>query len=326
MRYLIRVTAFAVVCSAFVTAQEPGAESIMARVGAYAAAYGEKSSLVVAVETYTQNVTLEGVADALRSTRLIAEFAIVKVEGGGWTGFRDVIEVNGKPVRERRDRLVALFTSPSATINEAARIANESARFNVGPISRNFNTPTAALFFFLPQNLDRFAFTRKGPKTIDGVRTVEIAFKEKRTPTLIMTRAGRDVPLEGALWVNPDDGTVVRTRISMERFADGTAAPEQTAPSQRPVDNPRSNNGGREGLAGAAGMQAIEPRPIDSSASIEVTYRKPPGIDLWLPAEMVELYEGPITIRVRPATGRAITRAKYSDFKQFGAIGKIIPQ
>src|SRR5688572_1289866 len=108
MRYLIRAIAFAVVCSTFVTAQEPGAESIMARVGAYAAAYGEKSSLVVAVETYTQTISIEGAADALRSIKLVAEFAIVKLEGGGWTGFRDVIEVNGKPVQDRRDRLVAL--------------------------------------------------------------------------------------------------------------------------------------------------------------------------------------------------------------------------
>ena len=232
MRYLIRVMALAVVCATIVTAQEPGAESIMARVGAYAAAYGDRSSLVVAVETYTQTVTIEGAADVMRPIKLLAEFAIVKLEGGGWTGFRDVIEVNGKPVRDRRDRLLALLTSPSATMSEAARIANESARFNVGPISRNFNTPTAALFFFLPHHLDRFAFTRKGVKTIDDVRTEEIAFKEQRSPTLIMTRAGKDVPVEGSLWVNPDDGTVVRTRMRMERFADATSAPEQSAPSQ----------------------------------------------------------------------------------------------
>ena len=54
--------------------------------------------------------------------------------------------------------------------------------------------------------------------------------------------------------------------------------------------------------------------------------RKPAGIDLWLPAQMTELYEGPIFLKNRPASGRTTTRASYSNFKQFGAAGKIVPQ
>ena len=41
-------------------------------------------------------------------------------------------------------------------------MADESARFNIGPTRRNFNEPTAALFFLLPASQARFAFTRKG--------------------------------------------------------------------------------------------------------------------------------------------------------------------
>lgn len=308
-------------------AQERSAADLMAKVGAYAASYGEKSSVVVAEEKSTQTVLVEGApTDAVRPIELVAEFAIVKVQGGGWTGFRDVIKVNGEPVPDRKDRLATLLNSPSASMSEATRIANESARYNVGPISRNINTPTAALFFFLPQNLDRFTFTKKGSKNIDGVKTTEIAYKETKLPALITTRAGRSVPIDGSLWVM-DDGTVVRTRMRVARFADQQAPPEQRAPRTPAPVNPASNNGGREAFDKVRDMDELDAQAIDSSGSIEVTYRRPAGIDLWLPSQMTELYEGPIQgSRLRLARGRSTTRATYANFRQFGAAGKIIPQ
>jgi hypothetical protein len=67
---------------------------------------------------------------------------------------------------------MSLFTASStADATELQRIANESSRFNVGPVSRNFNVPTSAMFFFTPDNLARFAFTRKGTKKINGIET-----------------------------------------------------------------------------------------------------------------------------------------------------------
>ena len=314
----------AVLTCASLTAQEPSANDLMAKVGAYAASYGEKASVVVATETYTQSLSIEGQQEMPRPMKLVAEFAIVKLQGGGWTGFRDVVTVNDQPVQDRKDRLMTLLTGDAASLSEATRIANESSRFNIGAISRNFNTPTAALFFFMPANLDRFTFTKKGAKTIDGIKTIEIAYKETKLPTLVTTRAGKNVPLDGSLWVT-EDGTVIRTRMHMEKFADAQAAPEQQAP--RPADrtDAASNNGGRG--AARAGVVGMDTRPIDSSADIEVTYKKPDGMDLWLPSRMEEMYVGPIqTMQIRTTTGRSTMRAAYSNFKQFGASGKIVPQ
>src|SRR5262245_1393949 len=168
----------------------------------------------------------------------------------------------------------------------------------------------------MPQNLERFTFTKKGARTIDGSKTVEIQFKETKQPTLITTRAGRDVPLEGSLWVM-DDGTVVRTRMKVERFADAEAPPEQGSPRTPAAVNPASNGGGREGVASGRGqVGGMETRPINSSADIEVTYKKPAGIDIWLPSQMQELYEGPIQgSRTRMTNGRSTARAVYSNFK-----------
>ena len=302
---------------------EPTLDEVMERVGKYVASYGEKAAVVVASERYSQSILVDG-ADMGRPREFKAEFAIVRVAGGAWTGYRDVIEFQGQPVQDRKDRLVSLLTNTEGDASELIRIANESARFNVGPISRNFNTPTAAMFFFLPSEHGRFTFTRKGATKIDGIDTWEIEFRETRRPTLIMTRAGKDVPIEGGLWVKPDDGTVVRTRFRMRNFADMDAAPEQQAPAQRPPDNPASNNGGLAAIMRNEPRESIRIDKFESEAHIEVTYAKPPGIDLWFPASMVEFYQGPIKVKVTPVMARATTRAKYSDFRQFGTSIKIV--
>jgi hypothetical protein len=313
--------------AAGVSAQKagPSLDQVMARVGQYVASYGEKAAVVVASEKYTQHVLVDG-ADMGRPRDLKAEFAIVRVSGGGWTGFRDVVEVAGEPVQDRKDRLVELLTDTSGDVSELARIANESARFNVGPITRNFNVPTAALFFFTPADLERFVFTRKGSKRIDGIDTWEIEFRERARPTLIRTRSGKDVPIEGSLCVKPEDGTVVRTRFKMRNFADLEAAPEQQAPVQRAPDNPAAQGGGvREAIQRSQQMQStIRIDKMESEADIEVTYARPPGIDLWFPASMTELYNGPIKVKVTPVMARATTRAKYSDFRQFNTSIKIV--
>jgi len=322
----INVIALTVVLASSVLAaqkSEPTLEQVMERVGKYIASYGEKAAVVVATEKYTQSVLVDG-ADMGRPRDLKAEFAIVRVAGGNWTGYRDVIEFEGKPVQDRKDRLVSLVTNAEGDASELIRIANESARYNVGPVSRNFNVPTAAMFFFLPSEHERFAFTRKGAKKVEGIDTWEIEFRETKRPTVIMTRAGKDVPIEGSLWVKPDDGTVVRTRFRMRNFADTEAAPEQQAPAQRAPDNPASNNGGREAISRSVPTLGIRTDKMESEADIEVTYAKPPGLDLWFPASMTELYQGPIKVKVTPVMARATTRAKYSDFRQFGTSIKIV--
>jgi hypothetical protein len=136
----------------------------------------------------------------------------------GWSGFRDVIEVDGRRIGDRKNRLQTLFRNGSPDPAEARRIADESARFNLGPVRRNFNDPTAALFFLMPSLLPRFAFTRKGESSVNGVNVWEVEFKEKSRPTLIRTRDGRDVPSEGTIWVVPSDGTVVRTQLAISGF------------------------------------------------------------------------------------------------------------
>src|SRR5258708_3651060 len=96
------------------------------------------------------------------------------------------------------------------SMDEARRLSDESARFNIGPFLRNINVPTTALFFFRPENLRRFKLTRKSVGR-DG--TWEIAFRETERPTLIRTPEGGSGPSEGSVWANCADGTLARTRF-----------------------------------------------------------------------------------------------------------------
>lgn len=295
-------------------AQDPAVAEIVKRVGDYVAAYGEKTSAIVGTEKYSQIVTFEG-QPPIRPKQLLAEFAIVRA-GSGWTGFRDVIEVNGNKVEDRRDRLEKLLAESTGSEADLMRIASENSRYNVGPISRNLGVPTAGLFFFQPKNLARFTFTKKGNKKINGIDTVELEFKETQRPTMVMRRSGADVPMEGTLWVVPD-GTVVRTRLKMKNFADAMALPGQQAPALGTVVNDKVATGTARGSSSA--LDAMSARDLETDAEIEVTYKNNSELGLWLPSDMSEQYQGPVFGFTRaPTEGRASTKASYSGFKKFG--------
>ncbi len=200
------------------TIRDPALEDVLQRVGRYVASYGEQASLIVGVERYEQRYQ-NAPAGERGERKLLAELALFKTsDSTGWVGFRDVIAVDGKPIPDRQDRLQALLRSSTPDVREARRIADESARFNIGPTRRNFNEPTAALFFFTPVHQTRFTFTRKGMTAVNGVTAMEIDFHETGSPTLIRTTDGRDMVSDGTIWVVPADGTVLRTRLTVRGF------------------------------------------------------------------------------------------------------------
>jgi hypothetical protein len=239
-------------------------KDVMRRVAAYVDAYGERASIVVATERYDQEA-LTGGTIGPEHRQLLSDFAIVYVAAErGWQGYRDVLEVDGRRLPDRDDRLVRLLTDDGGRIGEARRLSDESARFNVGAIQRNFNVPTTALFFFTARDLDRFRFTARG---VDADGVWEIEYRETAHPSRIRTPAGRSVRSSGRLWVNPADGTVLRTRLTIEGFADN----------------------GRRG-----------------AGRVDVRYEHIPQLEMWLPASMDEEFtspRGPYRDRI---TGRAV--------------------
>ena len=202
----------------------PPLADLLQRVGAYVNAYGKGASAFVATETYTQSVTGDREPGSPVARTTIAEFAVINTSGSlHWIGFRDIIEVDGKSLTDHRDRLLALLTEPEGSLDGARQLSQESARFNIGPIERNINVPTTALFFFTSENLDRFKFRIAGNLKPDLLR---LEFKETRTPTLIES-SGRSLVSEGELIVDPG-GVVHETILRVRGFSERIGVPIQS--------------------------------------------------------------------------------------------------
>ena len=242
----------------FVGAMHPAAQDgrlslkeVMRRVAGYVDAYGEKASIVVGTERYMQET--RGAAKEPREQReIVSDVAIVKVAAERtWLGFRDVLEVNGVRVVDRDDRLASVLIASGGRFDEARRLSDESARFNIGSVQRNFNVPTATVFFFSSPNSGRFKFAAR---TVEPDGTWQIEFRETDRPTFIRTPEGRSIYSEGTLWVSPSNGVIVRTRLK--------------------VEIPPRNDRGRSG----AGI-------------VDVTFDHVDALDMWLPRTMTETFE-----------------------------------
>jgi VWFA-related protein len=201
------------------------AATILERAARYVEEYEKAFSNLVAEESYRQWGTDAGtVARTLRS-----DLVFVRLTGPlPWGTFRDVYEVDGQKVHDRQQRLEKLFFAPkSSDYEQAQAILDESSRYNLGRADRNVNTPTLGLLFLSARNQSRLAFKRRGTRTIAGFPTVEIAFEERATPTLVHDRSGRDVPASGRFWIDETRGTVLRTEIEYDLEPDkGSRSPD----------------------------------------------------------------------------------------------------
>ena len=271
----------------------PGAEqrvtldTVLARAGTYVADFHRQLSSIVAEEHYAQDWSR--VLDRRRGTNnidhreLVSDLLLVKPEGfTAWMEYRDVFEVDGSPVRERDQRLEKLFLKPtSSTTDQIRRILAESARFNIGDIQRNVNTPIFPLLFLESANHFRFKFKQtedRKPTTAtdsavaDGAFRVStevwvVAYQEKEAHTMIRTDGERDLPSKGRFWIDPATGRVLMSELTAEN------------------------------------------RNI--RATIDVSYQSEPLLGLLVPIEMRERYES-------KRSGSLVEgRATYGRFRQF---------
>ena len=207
--------------------------AVMARAGAYVAKYQQDFSLLLADERYVQEVAsaakaeasdakrAPGVGGAATETRvLVSEFALVRVEDEDrtlWLAFRDVVEVDGRPVRDREERLQRLFRTPPANALALAReIAFASARYNVGDVVRTVNVPTLALEFLEPAAQARSRFRKTAEETVDGVRAWVVSFEERARPTRIRTIGAQDVKTKGLAWIDPGTGRILKSELDAQ--------------------------------------------------------------------------------------------------------------
>src|SRR5687767_4212545 len=277
----MRQAGAALVAIAMVTtirAQEPTLEVVLARAAAYVADYQKQLVGIVAEEHYRQNV--QNMSRSGRNSRqfreLWSDVLMVRLpDEERWLQFRDVFEVDRKPVRDRDERLYKLFITPTVGARmQADTIQNESARLNIGPVLRTINMPILALLFFDPSQQLHLELERlkvENAKRFDGLASPEavwrIAFRETDSQTLIRGLDGRDIASRGQIWVDGATGRILQTELISE--------------------------------------------DVGIIATIAVRYRTQPGFTLLLPEEMREVYR--VRVNESRIDGRA-TYSRFRQF------------
>lgn len=240
-----------------VRAQEPTLEMVLARVAGYVSDYQKQLVGIVAEEHYRQNV--QNMTRAGRNSRqfreLRSDVLLVKLpDEERWLQFRDVFEVDRKPVRDRDERLFKLFVTPTeGARTQAEAIQEESSRLNIGPVRRTINMPILALLFFdvsWQRNLELERLKVENPRRFEGLAPPDavwrIAFAETDSPTLVRGTGGKNIRSRGEIWVDTASGRILQTELISE--------------------------------------------DVGIIATITVRYRTQPGFTLLLPEEMRELY------------------------------------
>ena len=231
---------------------------LIQRMSAYVETFQKQFGSMVSEERYEQSVRPgpmaivrgRAISDAREETVLLSDFLLVQVPGEDWMAFRDVFERDGKKVRDREERLAKLFLGGSGSrsaVEQAKSIMDESSRYNIGNVSRNFNVPTLVLTLLTPAHRSRLRF-EQGKKEDAG--TV-VEFKETSQPTYIRTTGGRDLPVFGRIWVDSADGTIRKTEIhavdaTVEGHITVTFAPDDAAGMVVPVKMEERYRRGRD--------------------------------------------------------------------------------
>ena len=265
---------------------EPTLADVLQRASAYVAEFQVRLSSIVAEEAYVQDwhsVGPKGRAFGRRELR--SDLVLMKPpSAASWAEFRDVFEVDGRAIRPRDGRLEQMLREPAAAASmHVTTILAESARFNIGDVDRNVNTPLFSLRFLEAGNQSRFRFERSagagaGPTPVastagpaDTVFRVStevwvIAYDEVRSGTMIRTARRKDQPAHGRFWIEPATGRVLVSEL------------------------------------------VLDDRTV--RATIDVSFQSEPLLDMLVPVAMRERYEG-------KKTGSIVEgRATYGRFRR----------
>jgi formylglycine-generating enzyme required for sulfatase activity len=132
--------------------------------------------------------------------------------------FRDVLEVDGMPVRDREARLAKLFLGGGRdAMAQAAQIGEEGARYNLGNMRSTLGNPVLGLSVLQKTYQPRFRFTlgKEDRSIAAGAYIVE--YKEVGLPAMIRGEAGGDLFSHGRLWVDAMNGRVLKTELIVQQ-------------------------------------------------------------------------------------------------------------
>ena len=125
-----------------------------------------------------------------------------------WFIFRDVFEVDARPVRDRENRLAKLFLESRDTvtaIERAYEIAKASADFNIRQMG-TVDNPMLALGFLQRVYRPRFRFTLRGRDAALGPDVWIVEYRETARPTLMRSNDNKASIAQWKYWIDSRTG------------------------------------------------------------------------------------------------------------------------
>ena len=219
-------------------------DAVLNRAGWYLDYFVDEFENVVAEETYTQDSSQmlasfspftgggrggaaqppsPAPSEMLRARHrdLRSDFLLVKSPDTlALVPFRDVIAVDGVPVRDREARLAKLFlTANIDAMAQAEHIRIEGARYNLGNMRSTLGNPVLALGVLQQSYQPRFRFSLGKEDKSFGPAVAVVEYKETQSPAMIRGEAGVDLPAHGHLWIDIATGRVLKTELEVEQPA-----------------------------------------------------------------------------------------------------------
>jgi len=174
------------------------------RVAAYVQRFVDDLTNVVAEERYLQEFR-----NAADRRRLRSDFLLVKYPGEDrrYLTFRDVLEVDGRPVREQQARITQLFLEPFASaVKRAGEI--EAASFRQSLRRGRLVDPLQAIAYLQGAYQSQFEFSVAAADRRAGADVIELSFTQ-------LTPAGLSlIPLRGKALVVESSGRVLKTELT----------------------------------------------------------------------------------------------------------------
>lgn len=291
MRAVLAALLAVLVLTAGPQAQSASTKSVLSLAQAYLRHWEPALAAIVAEEQYTQDLAEFTRSGINRQTKreLVSDVLLVQAPNDPvWMLFRDVLAVDSQPVRDRQRRFDALFARPNDVVASARRIADESARYNLGSMARDLNTPAAALLFLKEPFSDSSSWERPTTVDLEGMEAWRLAFRQHRSPFVIRTRDGSPQPAAGEIWIEHATGRIVRTALDIWTVPGRTAR-----------------------------------RPPKGHVQVVSHFGAVPGLDVWVPVRMEETYQLFATSG-NAMIERLDARAIYSNHRRFQTAARVI--
>lgn len=264
----------------------PPTRAIVASMSRYVERYQHDFVSLVADESTTQQVNVDGVVTETRTTS--GEMFATFIESDrAWMTVHDIAEVDGRPIPNREDVRALLLAEPLRAI--APRVAAANARYNIGHVTRNFNEPTLALVLFTPARLDDVRVERVAAADQDATGDVDasagagcgagcgalvtLRFRSREGRSIVRSAAG-PVTMRGSAIVEAASGRVRRTVVTFD---------------DRRVE-----------------------------ATLDTTYGLDAHVAFWVPVTFAERY-------IARATGeQTLVRSTFTNYRRFETSGRMV--